>query len=143
MAATAKPYFGDVAEMTYLQWLRRYVELAIGAGDSTADTKRADSPWLDVTWRDRFASMLQRAQARLDAADTGDIETIFGDTALLEDPDRAIGALLERYPDAGSVLLHPADAPFFVELCKVPGKPVNFVPVIDKDVRRWWRSDSL
>ena len=33
--------------------------------------------------------------------------------------------------------------PFFVELCKTPGKPVNFVPVIDKDVRRWWRSDSL
>ena len=26
---------------------------------------------------------------------------------------------------------------------KRPGKPVNFVPVIDKDVRRWWRSDSL
>jgi hypothetical protein len=33
--------------------------------------------------------------------------------------------------------------PFFVTLCKTPGKPVNFVPVIDKDVRRWWRSDSL
>jgi fatty acid synthase len=143
MAATAKPYFGDVADMTYLQWLRRYVELAIGAGDSTADTKRADSPWLDVTWRDRFGSMLQRAEARLDAADTGAIETIFGDTALLEDPNRAIDALLQRYPDADSVLLHPADAPYFVDLCKVPGKPVNFVPVIDKDVRRWWRSDSL
>ena len=28
-------------------------------------------------------------------------------------------------------------------LCKTLGKPVNFVPVIDKDVRRWWRSDSL
>ena len=40
MADTAKPYFGDVADMTYLQWLRRYVELAIGDGDSTADTKR-------------------------------------------------------------------------------------------------------
>ena len=25
----------------------------------------------------------------------------------------------------------------------LPGKPVNFVPVVDKDVRRWWRSDSL
>ena len=143
LAATAKPYFGDVAEMTYLQWLRRYAELAIGAGDSTADTKRVDSPWLDGTWRDRFASMLQRAEARLDAADTGAIETIFVDTALLEDPNRAIDALLQRYPDADSVLLHPADAPYFVELCKVPGKPVNFVPVIDKDVRRWWRSDSL
>jgi fatty acid synthase len=33
--------------------------------------------------------------------------------------------------------------PFFIDLCKTLGKPVNFVPVIDKDVRRWWRSDSL
>ena len=46
MAPTAKPYFGDVAEMTYLQWLQRYVELAIGDGDSTADTKaRARRGW--------------------------------------------------------------------------------------------------
>jgi fatty acid synthase len=143
MAATAKPYFGDIAEMTYLQWLRRYVELAIGDGSSTADTKAPGSPWLDITWRDRFAAILQRAEARLDAVDSGLIETLFNDIALLEDPDRAINALLERYPDAASVLLHPADAPFFTELCKKPGKPVNFVPVIDKDVRRWWRSDSL
>jgi fatty acid synthase len=41
------------------------------------------------------------------------------------------------------VLLHAADVPFFIQLCKTLGKPVNFVPVIDKDVRRWWRSDSL
>ena len=148
MAATAKPYFGDVADMTYLQWLQRYVELAIGAGDSTADTKAPDSVWLDGTWRDRFAAMLQRAEARLDAVDTGPIATLFdADSAdgqrLLEDPQLAISALLDRFPDAATVLLHPADAPFFVELCKVVGKPVNFVPVIDKDVRRWWRSDSL
>ena len=143
MALTAKPYFGDVADMTYLQWLRRYVELAIGDGDSTADTKSPGSPWLDITWRDRFAAMLQRTEARLNPADTGTIETLFEDTALLENPDGAIEALLARYPDAESVLLHPADGPFFVELCKTPGKPVNFVPVIDADVRRWWRSDSL
>ncbi|MBU3750057.1 MAG: DUF1729 domain-containing protein, partial [Mycobacterium sp.] len=143
MAVTAKPYFGDVTEMTYLQWLQRYIELAIGAGDSTADTKTPDSPWLDRTWRDRFASMLQRAEARLNAVDSGPIETLFGDGELLEDPDGAIATLLAAYPDAATVLLHPADAPFFVELCKTLGKPVNFVPVIDKDVRRWWRSDSL
>jgi fatty acid synthase len=144
MALTAKPYFGDVSEMSYGGWLRRYVELAIGAGDSTADTRTPDSVWLDGTWRDRFAAMLHRAEARLDGAETGRIETLFGqDSDLLEDPDRAIEALLARYPDAATVLLHPADAPFFVELCKTPGKPVNFVPVIDKDVRRWWRSDSL
>ncbi|AQA06552.1 3-oxoacyl-ACP synthase [Mycobacterium sp. MS1601] len=147
MANTAKPYFGDVASMTYEQWLRRYVELAIGDGDSTADTKKDGSPWLDVSWRDRFTEMLQRAEARLDVADFGPIETLYGATesgeALLESPDQAIAALLERHPDAATVKLHPADVPFFTSLCKTLGKPVNFVPVIDKDVRRWWRSDSL
>src|SRR5437879_7539901 len=61
----------------------------------------------------------------------------------MENPYKAIATLLARYPDAETVLLHPADVPFFVTLCKTLGKPVNFVPVIDKDVRRWWRSDSL
>ena len=147
MADTAKPYFGDVGDMTYLQWLARYVELTIGDGDSTADTASPDSPWLADTWRDRFAEMLKRAEARLHPQDSGPIETLFDDSsegqALLENPDRAVAALLARYPDAETIKLHPADVPFFVTLCKTLGKPVNFVPVIDKDVRRWWRSDSL
>ena len=48
MAVTAKPYFGDVTEMTYLQWLQRYVELAIGAGDlkHTATLAVKAEPWL-------------------------------------------------------------------------------------------------
>ena len=143
MANTAKPYFGDVAEMTYLQWLRRYVELTIGAGDSTADTAAPGSPWLADTWRDRFEEMLKRAEARLHAKDYGPIETLFTSAELLEDPEQALATLLAHYPDAETVQLHPADVPFFVTLCKTLGKPVNFVPVIDKDVRRWWRSDSL
>ncbi|MDD7814725.1 DUF1729 domain-containing protein [Mycobacterium sp. CSUR Q5927] len=147
LADTAKPYFGDVTEMTYAQWLRRYVELAIGDGDSTADTASPDSPWLADTWRERFGSMLQRAEARLNEVESGPIETLFADSgegqAILERPADAIAALVARYPDAETVVLHPADAPFFTQLCKTPGKPVNFVPVIDKDVRRWWRSDSL
>ncbi|KAA1249711.1 DUF1729 domain-containing protein [Mycobacterium simiae] len=146
MAKTAKPYFGDVAEMTYLQWLQRYVELTIGEGNSTADTAGVfgpGSPWLADTWRDRFEQMLHRAEARLHPQDFGPIETVLTEPALLETPNEAITALLARYPDAASVQLHPADLPFFVTLCKTLGKPVNFVPVIDKDVRRWWRSDSL
>ncbi|MGV0646283.1 fatty acid synthase subunit beta domain-containing protein [Mycolicibacterium sp. XJ2546] len=143
MAATCKPYFGDVGEMTYLQWLQRYVELTVGDGDSTADTAAPGSPWLADTWRDRFADMLHRAEARLHPHDSGTIETLFDDAALLEDPQQAIAALLAHYPEAETLKLHPADVPFFITLCKTPGKPVNFVPVIDKDVRRWWRSDSL
>src|SRR6202451_3557374 len=77
MADTCKPYFGDVAEMTYLQWLQRYVELAIGDGDSTADTALPGSPWLADTWRDRFEEMLNRAEARLHPKDFGAIDTLF------------------------------------------------------------------
>ena len=143
MANTAKPYFGDVGDMTYLQWLQRYVELTIGDGDSTADTASPGSPWLADTWRDRFADMLKRAEARLHPQDSGPIDTLFNDEALLDNPEAAIAALLARYPEAEKLKLHPADVPFFITLCKTLGKPVNFVPVIDKDVRRWWRSDSL
>ncbi|MDT5092452.1 MAG: fatty acid synthase, bacteria type [Mycobacterium sp.] len=153
MAHTCKPYFGDVAEMTYAQWLRRYVELAIGEGDSTfgaapaatssSATASPGSPWLADTWRERFEQMLTRTESRLHPQEFGPIKTIFSDVELLERPGDAITALLSSYPDAETIQLHPADVPFFVELCKTLGKPVNFVPVIDKDVRRWWRSDSL
>ena len=90
--------------MTYLQWLQRYVELAIGDGDSTADTAAPGSPWLADTWRDRFEEMLKRAEARLHPQDSGPIETLFGvdaeGEALLENPEqahrRAAGALPRR-----------------------------------------------
>ena len=92
MANTAKPYFGDVGDMTYLQWLKRYVELTIGAGDSTADTAAPGSLWIADTWRDRFAEMLKRAEARLHEQDSGPIDTLFAapDGALLENPETAI-----------------------------------------------------
>ncbi|ONM47303.1 type I polyketide synthase [Nocardia donostiensis] len=150
--ATAKPYFGDLGSMTYREWLERYVELAVGLdrrkdfdcgsdiGDAIADATR--SVWLDITWRDRFAEMLRRAESRLNPADRGDIPTLFDDSDL-ENPVAALCTLREQYPAAETTLLHPADVPFFVSLCKTPGKPVNFVPVVDADVRRWWRSDSL
>ena len=81
--------------------------------------------------------MLQQAEARLHPQDHGPIETLFNDEGLLENPGAAIDLLRDHYPDAETVQLHPADVPFFVTLCKTLGKPVNFVPVIDKDVRRW------
>lgn len=150
---TAKPYFGDVATMTYAQWLERYVELAVGLdrrkdfdcggdfADAIADATR--SVWLDITWRDRFAEMVRRTESRLNEADRGRIETLFADDSAFEQPVRALCTLKERYPAAADTVLHPADVPFFISLCKTPGKPVNFVPVVDGDVRRWWRSDSL
>ncbi|MBJ7352787.1 MAG: DUF1729 domain-containing protein, partial [Rhodococcus sp.] len=150
---TAKPFFGDVAEMTYQQWLSRYLDLAIGTdsrsefdcgGEFTdAVSEARESVWLDVTWRTRFLEMLQRAEARLHPVDRGPIPTLFADAEVLERPRAALKSLLAQFPDAGDVILHPADITFFTSLCRMPGKPVNFVPVVDGDVRRWWRSDSL
>ncbi|MEV0340705.1 fatty acid synthase subunit beta domain-containing protein [Nocardia sp. NPDC050713] len=150
---TAKPYFGDLGAMTYLEWLERYVELAVGLdrrkdfdcgsdlGDAILDATR--SVWLDITWRDRFAEMMRRTESRLHPADRGEIPTLFADDEAFERPVDALCTLKKQYPAAEQTLLHPADVPFFIALCKTPGKPVNFVPVVDADVRRWWRSDSL
>src|SRR5690606_14176949 len=150
--ATAKPYFGDPGTMTYIEWLERYVELAVGLdrrkdfdcgsdlGDAILEATR--SVWLDITWRDRFAEMVRRTESRLNPADRGEIPTLFSDDDL-ERPVAALCELRKQYPAVAETLLHPADVPFFISLCKTPGKPVNFVPVVDADVRRWWRSDSL
>ncbi|WP_238419015.1 type I polyketide synthase [Gordonia sp. 'Campus'] len=137
MADTAKPYFGDVATMTYRGWLDRYATLAVG------DARGEQVPWADITWQQRFVEMLQRTEARMHPKDSGPIPTMFGDVVSADDPHAAIDALGSVYPEIDTDVLHPADVAFFLELCRTPGKPVNFVPVIDKDVRRWWRSDSL
>ncbi|HPU14364.1 MAG TPA: DUF1729 domain-containing protein [Aeromicrobium sp.] len=133
---TAKPYFGDVDQFTYVQLLNRFVELS-GSGTGGFTT------WLDESWRERFGALVGRTQARLSEADRGEIRDAFADAFVLDDPESVIAELLLTYPDADTVTLHPADVDFFVEVCRRPGKPVNFVPVIDAQVRRWWRSDSL
>nr|WP_268236307.1 type I polyketide synthase [Hoyosella rhizosphaerae] len=150
--STAKPYFGDVGTMTYRQWLERYVELTVGNSaprwDMGGDFHEAcldswESVWIDDTWRDRFAAMVRRTEARLHPADRGTVPSLFSTDKHLEQPHATIGELTAHYPDVSNTILHPGDVPFFLELCKKPGKPVNFVPVIGPDVRRWWRSDSL
>jgi len=136
IAGTAKPYFGDVVTMTYREWLQRYLELSV-------DFRAAKVNWTDVTWEDRFVSMIERAQARLHPVDRGPIDALVTREEIIADPTAAVEAIAAAYPEIDSDILHPADVAFFLELCRTPGKPVNFVPVIDKDVRRWWRSDSL
>lgn len=133
--ATCKPYFGDTHAMTYQQWLERFAQLC----GPTAE----DDQWLDVSLRARFYDMVQRTSARLHASDHGFIESLFESAESVHDPAATIAALVAAYPETATTLLHPADCIEFIAICRTPGKPVPFVPVIDKDVRRWWRSDSL
>ncbi|OFK66034.1 type I polyketide synthase [Corynebacterium sp. HMSC074A09] len=123
---TCKPYFGDLDEMSYSEWLQRYLELSYLDG------------WVDESWLSRFTRMVTRAEARLHPADHGEIELCV--EVDREHPAEAIAQLTELYGDAA---LHPTDAAWFIQLVDSPGKPANFVPVIDADVRRRWRHDTL
>src|SRR5690606_28183664 len=104
--------------------LERFVELtAIGRGGAYED-----GIWPDVTYRQRFLAVVQLIEARL-SLDLG---------ANADDPRAVMLPATAR-----ETVLHPEDAKAFVAICKRPGKPVCFVPVIDQDVRKWFKADSL
>jgi fatty acid synthase len=126
---TAKPYFGELEEMTYAQVVRRFADLSF--------------PWVDPSWLQRFQELLQRVEARLTPAEYGPVETLFPTVESAEDPATAIAALVEAYPSAEVDTLTPLDTAWFVALCRKYPKPMGFVPAIDEDLLSWWGKDGL
>ncbi|MDC4232389.1 DUF1729 domain-containing protein [Actinomyces sp. B33] len=129
LSRTAKPYFGDLEEMTYAQWAERVVDLSF--------------PWADWTWADRVLDLFHRIEARLADADHGDVETLFASADDLDDAPAALAALLDAYPRARTTPVAPADAAWFPVLCRKHHKPMPFVPALDADLARWWGTDTL
>ncbi|WP_103064468.1 type I polyketide synthase, partial [Actinomyces qiguomingii] len=140
LAKTAKPYFGDVEDMSYLEWATRYAQLCVSPHAGRAAGR---DDWADEGWYDRFLDLLHRIEARLSNADNGEIPTLFASEDDVLDADAALAALAERYPAAATTEVEPADAAWFVDLCRKHPKPVPFVPVLDADILRWWGTDSL
>lgn len=126
---TAKPFFGDLATMTYLEMAERFATLTY--------------PWVDPTYVDRFWHLLQRIEARVSDTESGEIETLFAAASEVEEPQAAIAKLREAYPQAANILVTPADVAWFPTLCREYPKPMPFVPVIDGDLLRWWGQDQL
>src|SRR5699024_3184656 len=129
IAGTAKPYFGDIDEMTYAEWLARYLEVSYMGS------------WVDVTWVRRFEQMVARVEQRLTAADHGEFAAQVA--VDIDNPQRAIADVVAAYPAAEKHTVTASDVAWFIDLLRGKGKPPAFVPVIDSDVRRWWRQDSL
>ncbi|MDY3127313.1 MAG: DUF1729 domain-containing protein [Corynebacterium sp.] len=129
IAGTAKPYFGDIEDMTYTQWLQRYLDVSYMGS------------WIDASWYQRFEGMVERAEARLNPTDHGTFTAQVSVDST--EPERAIADLVAVYPAASELTVTRADAAWFIDLLHGAGKPPAFVPVIDQDVRRWWRQDSL
>jgi len=134
---TAKPYFGDLTEMTFAAALRRMVALmAIGRG-----TVYDDGRWPDPSYRQRVFDLAAHFEETLATAPG---PSLLHDPADLDDPDGFVARFVAHYPEAERVTLTETDADFFVHrVCARAGKPVNFVPAIDGDVRRWYKSDAL
>ena len=143
LSHTAKPYFGDVESMSYLQWAKRYAQLCVAPASARPEATKPADYWADLDWADRLLDLLHRIEARVSEADHGQIVTLFPDLDSVLDADAAIARLAEAYPAADTTLVEPADAAWFVDLCRKHPKPVPFVPVVDADILRWWGTDSL
>ena len=143
---TAKPYFGDLASMTYLEWAQRFAELAF--------------PWVDPTYADRFQHLLQRIEARVNDTDSGEFTSklfaadgvsaeeaaaagLLTHDDILADPAPALEKLALAYPQTAELKVVPADVAWFPVLVREYPKPMPFVPVIDNDLLRWWGQDQL
>ena len=143
---TAKPYFGDLASMTYLEWAQRFAELAF--------------PWVDPTYADRFQHLLQRIEARVNDTDSGEFTSklfvadgvsveeaaaagLLNHDDILADPAPALEKLALAYPQTAELKVVPADVAWFPVLVREYPKPMPFVPVIDNDLLRWWGQDQL
>ncbi len=126
LSRTAKPYFGDLEEMTYTQLLHRLAGLlAVGR-----ERPYEDGVWLDPTHRALFGDMLRRALRRC------------GWTEALPQ-DAELDGTVPDWDSLRATPVLPEDARFFLQLCRRPGRPVTFVPVIDGDVHRWYSRDAL
>ena len=129
LSHTAKPYFGDLEEMTYEAWVRRFAELSY--------------PWVDPTWQIRYHDLLQRVEARLAPVDHGEVETLFPTVEDVADAHAAADRLPAAYPNAATTHVTPIDAAWFPALCRSYPKPMPFVPILDDDLIRWWGQDCL
>ena len=127
--STAKPYFGDVEDMTYYEWAERFVELTY--------------PWADRTFGLRFLHLLHRIEARINEQDKGTFTSVFSDAQAVEDPQQALEILLREYPESHTAHVAATDAAWFPQLSQEYPKPLPFVPVIDGDLLRWWGRDQL
>lgn len=138
-----KPYFGcttgsadgqriaaELHEMTYIQVLERMIQLMW-----------IRTRWIHPTYLDRvnkFAERLEQVFWRPDMPHSS------LDLSLLKKtPHELLRKVRDVYPRAGVFTVSVIDKDFFLNLCRTGGKPVNFIPILDRDFAFWFKKDSL
>lgn len=146
-----KVYFGkksdgkvvDLPEMTYAEVAYRMVELMY--------ISETNSPrWIHVDFMNRVYEFALRTEERFveksfNKQNVTQVSKLPPISELESSPLAWVKAVFEEYyPQASTQLLCSEDIDYFVQLCKERGrKPVNFVPQIDKDLKFWFKKDSL
>ncbi|WP_246836675.1 type I polyketide synthase [Leptospira levettii] len=140
--STAKPYFGDLSNLSYTEVLERFLFLTC-PGDRLlpSEGKWPDHPYIDKSYRVRLEQLVLKFEGRLIDSDTK--LSILNNDSVLDDPYEFLKIWKNLFPNGQFTILLPEDQDFFLEVCKQPGKPVNFIPLLDENLLRWIKSDSL
>eukprot|EP00808_Paulinella_micropora_P031876 g23924.t1 len=143
-----KPYFGwcyktnkpvhRFQQMTYLDICRRLLDL-----QHLAKTPGGKREWVDPTYTQRYQMWLQRTTERF-LPSPQPAPKFLSYKFLMEDPEKGLEQLREMFPASAVTVVHPEDVWYFIELCKMPLKPMNFVPSLDAaNFKFWLKKDSL
>eukprot|EP00457_Paulinella_chromatophora_P000021 gb/GEZN01000021.1/.p1 GENE.gb/GEZN01000021.1/~~gb/GEZN01000021.1/.p1 ORF type:complete len:4174 (-),score=689.58 gb/GEZN01000021.1/:631-13152(-) len=151
-----KPYFcwdyannkpaHDFTEMSYGDVSRRMLDLQF-----LPPAQGKPKEWIDITYTTRFQMWLQRTVERFLSSLPGHPKngefpapSFISMEAVLADPVKSVQSLLEMFPSAKNATVHPEDVWYFTDLCRMPLKPMNFVPNLDaKMLKAWVKKDSL
>jgi fatty acid synthase subunit beta len=157
-----KVYFGkkfdgtvcDLEDMTYAEVAFRMVELQFIYDEGSGGLS---GRWIHDDYLHLVKDFLSRIEERFigavigEAARNGDeneekpVATLLGPLdALKANPHAYLTELTTSYPESTTQLLSSEDVDYFISLCRKRGrKPVNFVPIIDKELSYWFKKDSL
>uniref|UniRef100_A0A0G4FWX6 Fatty acid synthase subunit alpha n=1 Tax=Chromera velia CCMP2878 TaxID=1169474 RepID=A0A0G4FWX6_9ALVE len=132
----------DIGDMTYSEVITQMLRRMRTSHTHHANSNRDRPVWIDVSYRTRLGLWLQRIAERFGVL--GD-DPLFSEEELETSPDTAIDRLKKKCSGQMDVrLLHPADRDFFFDMAKIVWmKPLNFVPIIDVNLRYWVKKDSL
>ncbi|CCE61876.1 hypothetical protein TPHA_0B02040 [Tetrapisispora phaffii CBS 4417] len=138
-ADTQKPWFAtvnnevkDLTTMTYLEVANRLVELMY---------IKSTKSWIDPTLRKFAGDFLRRIEERFTKVKT---LSMIQSYTVLEEPDKIVGEVFQKYPAAKSQFLHAEDIDHFLNMCQNPvQKPVPFVPILDHRFEFFFKKDSL
>jgi enoyl reductase-like protein len=112
----------NLQDMTYAEVLHRMVKLMF-----------TNDHWLHQSYCSRTYLFLLRTEQRFSKQSV--INAEFSSSILERTPFEILQLFVKKYPSSEKQLVSTEDVDYFIHLCKEGGKPVNFIPIIDKGNR--------